>query len=181
MFFFYMLISCSPWIGYLLILLFFLLPHYFYGWSFLSLYFTLFYSYFNLVLFYSLYICCDIFLKFLEFLPLFVTVSEEFIRIFFTPFLGDSQCLHPVSLRFSWYFAHFPDKHWFSHSCFSIPLPIGIANLWAFSSSRFCLYVVFVASKFVGRAALASVSADNTAPAASLSHKCSQIIVSLSA
>lgn len=56
----------------------------------------------------------DIFLKFLAFLVLFVTVSEEFYKDFFCiPCLGDPKCLNPVTLRLRWSFAHFWGKHCF--------------------------------------------------------------------
>lgn len=114
------------------------------------------------------------FLKLLEFLPLFLTVSEEFYNdCFCIPSLGEAQYLHPSALILIRPFVHFWGKHWFSPSMllpvFLLPVPMAFQTCGLSFQANLCLYIVFLASEFVGWAASASVSALNATLAVSLS------------
>lgn len=67
---------------------------------------------FSLDPFYRFDLCGEIFFEFLEFLPSFLTVSEEFYDDFSCiSCLGDPQYLHPEALRLIWSFVYFWGKY----------------------------------------------------------------------
>lgn len=80
-------------------------------------------------------ICCAIFLKFLEFLTLFLTVSEEFYNAFFYSLSGRSSVSSSCSSKLIWSFVHFIGRHQFPHLC--LFLFLCCPSLWPFTSVSF--------------------------------------------